>query len=88
MSFTTLGKSFALVAYGPVKAGQWKLEPVVPRALKDDEVLVKIVASGICLADLHFGNVSTEEAAGSPGIWYPRVLGHEGKVSVPLFREI
>lgn len=70
----------ALVARGPASKSQWRLEPVIPRALNDDEVLVTIIASGICLADLHMGDVDleTEDAAGHPGVWYPRVLGHEG----------
>ena len=68
----------ALVARGPVSLGQWKLESVVPRALKDDELLVRMVATGICLADLHLGDVA-EGTGGHPRIYYPRVLGYEGK---------
>ena len=75
----------AIVARGPVSAGQWKLEHVVPRGIKDNEVLVKVVASGICLADIHFGDVAIQEADSNPAIWYPRVLGHEGRsVGFPL----
>jgi threonine dehydrogenase-like Zn-dependent dehydrogenase len=46
------------------------------RELKDDEVLVEIVASGICHTDLHCGN--TPDDKGVPAVFYPRVLGHEG----------
>lgn len=71
--------SLAIVARGPASQGQWKLEDVVPRSIKDDEVLVRVFASGICLADIHFGDVAVEEAGDNPAIWYPRVLGHEGR---------
>jgi threonine dehydrogenase-like Zn-dependent dehydrogenase len=56
MSSVPSNKTFAIVTRGPVSAGRWNLEAVVPRVIKDDEVLVKIVASGICLADVHFGD--------------------------------
>jgi len=51
---------------------QWALTPVTLPAIQDDELLVKIVASGICHTDLIF--------ATRPGgdEMYPRVLGHEG----------
>lgn len=77
--------SLAIVARGPASQGQWKLEHVVPRSIRDDEVLVRVVASGICLADIHFGDVAVEEAGGNPAIWYPRVLGHEGRIRYTLF---
>lgn len=70
--------SLALIAYGPASEGQWKFEKVDLRPLKNDELLVRIVACGICLADVHFGDVKKEDAADNPAIFYPRVLGHEG----------
>lgn len=76
-------KTLALVARGPASNGQWKLESVVPRPLKANELIIRIVASGICLADVHFGN--TDEDASNPAIWYPRVLGHEGETTCCLF---
>ncbi|KAL4733961.1 hypothetical protein BDV11DRAFT_213258 [Aspergillus similis] len=77
MSSANSAEALAIVAHGPLSAGQWKLESVVPRAIKDDEVLVRVVASGICLADVHFGSVAQDGVARDPAIWYPRVLGHE-----------
>jgi hypothetical protein len=71
-------ESPALVAYGPISRGQWKLQPVIPRPIRSDEVLVRLVASGICRADIHFGDATTEGNS-NPGIYYPRVLGHEGE---------
>lgn len=70
-------QSKALVARAPFSEGKWAIEPVTLRDLKDDEVLVEIVASGICHTDLHCGN--TPDDKGVPGVFYPRVLGHEGE---------
>lgn len=69
--------SVALVARGPISRGQWRLEQVAARPIKDDEVLVGIVASGICRADIHFGDVAVDETD-NPAVQYPRILGHEG----------
>ncbi|TDZ20923.1 Aryl-alcohol dehydrogenase [Colletotrichum orbiculare MAFF 240422] len=69
-------KSEALVARGPISEGKWAVEPVTLRDLREDEVLVEIVASGICHTDLHCGNTPAD--ASVPGVYYPRVLGHEG----------
>lgn len=71
-------ESSALVAYGPISRGQWKLQTVIPRPIRSDEVLVRLVASGICRADIHFGDAATEGNS-NPGIYYPRILGHEGE---------
>ncbi|KAF4462975.1 zinc-binding dehydrogenase [Fusarium albosuccineum] len=69
-------KSEAIVARGPFSEGKWAVEPVVLRELRPDEVLVEMVASGICHTDLHCGN--TADNLGVPAVFYPRVLGHEG----------
>ncbi|PQK16178.1 hypothetical protein BB8028_0006g04990 [Beauveria bassiana] len=69
-------ESEALVARGPFSEGKWALEPVKLRELRDDEVVVHMVASGICHTDLHCGDTAAD--AGVPGVYYPRVLGHEG----------
>ncbi|KAF6806969.1 putative alcohol dehydrogenase [Colletotrichum sojae] len=69
-------KSEAIVARGPISEGKWAIEPVELRDLRADEVLIEIVASGICHTDLHCGNTPAD--AGVPGVYYPRVLGHEG----------
>ncbi|KAJ5653669.1 hypothetical protein N7490_000672 [Penicillium lividum] len=70
--------NLALVSHGPVSSGQWKLEHVTPRAIKDDELMIRMVATGICRADIHFGDLTVEEAATNPAAFYPRVMGHEG----------
>lgn len=72
-----LSQTKALVSRGPISEGKWSIEPVKLRELEDDEVLVEIVASGICHTDLHCGN--TPDDKGVPAVYYPRVLGHEGE---------
>ncbi|KIW10686.1 hypothetical protein PV08_11650 [Exophiala spinifera] len=63
----------AIVSYEPTE-GQidLRLEDVSIRDLKDDEVLIRVVATGICHTDLLFG------AMQPPFTPYPKVLGHEG----------
>ncbi|KAL4745745.1 hypothetical protein BDW72DRAFT_211060 [Aspergillus terricola var. indicus] len=63
----------ALVSYGPHKSGGWKLKNVALRPLRAKELLVEMVASGICQTDLHFAGMET-----GFGVHYPRVMGHEG----------
>lgn len=69
----------ALVARAPgsdhKEGSNWTLEPVlVPDSLKDGELLVSMIASGICHTDF----VTTSAPAGTPGYQYPRITGHEG----------
>jgi Zn-dependent alcohol dehydrogenase len=63
----------ALVAHEPLD-GKFKftLEDVSVRELKDDEVLVRMVATGICHTDLVFASLPNEAGP------YCKVLGHEG----------
>lgn len=68
-------ESKALVSRGPLSQGKWAIEGVRLRELQDDEVVVEIVASGICHTDLHCGD--TPDDKGVPAVYYPRVLGHE-----------
>ncbi|KAK6379354.1 hypothetical protein LTS17_006272 [Exophiala oligosperma] len=62
----------ALVSYEP-NGGDMDLrfEDVSIRDLKDDELLIRLVATGICHTDLVFGSLP------SPFTTYPKVLGHE-----------
>lgn len=41
-------ESKALISRGPFSKGKWAIEAVRLRDLKDDEVMVEVVASGIC----------------------------------------
>ena len=63
----------ALVSYGPYKDGGWKLRNVALRPIRDHELLIEIIASGICQTDLHFAGLESGH-----GVHYPRVMGHEG----------
>lgn len=53
----------------------WKLEDVHVRKPKEGELLVEMVASGICHTDVLIGDLP---AGAAPVAFYPRVLGHEG----------
>ncbi|KAF2733117.1 NAD(P)-binding protein [Polyplosphaeria fusca] len=59
----------------PPKDGQlsWDLQDVHVREPKEDELLVRLVASGICHTDLVMSMIPPEY-----GGLYPKVLGHEG----------
>jgi hypothetical protein len=48
----------------------WKWEDMLTREPEEDEFLVDMIATGVCHTDI----------TGYGGI-YPRVLGHEGKLS-------
>ena len=65
--------SKGIVSYGSYKSGEWKVQDLNVRPLQQGEVLVEMVAAGICHTDLHFAGA--EEGF---GIHYPRVMGHEG----------
>ena len=52
----------------------WSIKDVHVRSIKDDEVLVQIIATGICHTDL----LMTSLPPGMAGIEYPRIAGHEG----------
>jgi Zn-dependent alcohol dehydrogenase len=66
----------AIVADAP-KDGrvQWRKANLRLRELLDDEILVRIVASGICHTDVAMSLVPPEAPGFTP---YPKVLGHEG----------
>ena len=72
----------AIVASAPGAAhegGQnWTLQDLTLRALGDDEVLVQMVATGICHTDLLVSSIPAE-FAGMMSVAYPKVVGHEGE---------
>jgi aryl-alcohol dehydrogenase len=51
--------------------GDFSLEEVDIDDPRDDEILVRIVAAGLCHTDIHLKDVL-------PDVTFPRVLGHEG----------
>ncbi|OAX80739.1 hypothetical protein ACJ72_04923 [Emergomyces africanus] len=62
----------AIVARGPAKSNPWQIEQVSLRALGKTELLVRVVAAGICHTDLHMAELA--QVFGG----YPQILGHEG----------
>ncbi|KAF1989883.1 putative alcohol dehydrogenase [Aulographum hederae CBS 113979] len=77
---TTTTESFhgpAIVSRDAARDGGWKIEDVHLRPIKDDELVIQVVASGICHTDLVFGDAP---AGSSSLVQYPKVLGHEGKM--------
>lgn len=78
MASTT--KARAIVAHTPAAenftpGSNWRLQTIsVPADPKHGELLVEMCASGICHSDLLTSAVPT----GTPGVGYPRVVGHEG----------
>ncbi|KAL1297704.1 hypothetical protein AAFC00_006252 [Neodothiora populina] len=64
----------AIVARDTLPNGGWKMETVTTRPIKSNELLVEMVASGICHTDVVFGSMP----ANPPMAYYPRILGHEG----------
>ncbi len=61
----------ALVVSEP--GAPWELRPIeVDENLCDDEVLIKIKATGLCHTDLNFSKETS-----IPGL-FPAVFGHEG----------
>ncbi|KAL4881643.1 chaperonin 10-like protein [Aspergillus karnatakaensis] len=64
-----------IVAREPTGHPNWSLEGVTIKAPSDDEVLVKITATGICHTDILLSSIPS----GTPlGIAYPKIPGHEG----------
>lgn len=68
MANTVLAAAF----YSPLHAGEpnVKLQRLSLRGVKEDECLVRIMATGLCHTDLAI--------AANPQQLFPRVLGHEG----------
>lgn len=71
----------AIMAHPATDGVNWKMENMTVPAFEDDELLVEMVATGLCHTDIFFSMFPKDL-----GI-YPRVLGHEGK-SIPCFSSI
>ncbi|KAL2848894.1 chaperonin 10-like protein [Aspergillus pseudoustus] len=68
----------AIVCRDPVDGQRrWELEEVEVPPLRSREILVEMVASGVCHTDLGCGS-APDGTPGFPVPPYPRVLGHEG----------
>lgn len=53
------------------------MEQVRIRDIAADELVIRVVASGVCHTDLHFGGQKE-----GFGVVYPSVKGHEGELSI------
>ncbi|OCL04761.1 NAD(P)-binding protein [Glonium stellatum] len=63
----------AIVSHPPKDSNRsWEMQEVKLREPNADELLVRMIATGICHTDLHFGILPTDYGN------YPKVLGHEG----------
>jgi len=65
----------AIVCHDTLANGGWKMEDVSVRKPGEGELLVEMVASGVCHTDVLVGGLPNGAA---PIAFYPRVLGHEG----------
>ncbi|KAM0700629.1 hypothetical protein Q7P35_012350 [Cladosporium inversicolor] len=65
----------AIVCRDTLANGGWKMEDVSVRKPGEGELLVEMVASGVCHTDVLIGGLPNGAA---PIAFYPRVLGHEG----------
>jgi len=72
---TMAGITKAIVCHDTCSNGGWKLEEVEVRKPTEGELLVEMVASGVCHTDALIGDLS---GGAGPLAFYPRVLGHEG----------
>jgi Zn-dependent alcohol dehydrogenase len=63
----------AIVAFPPAGGPNLKMEDVAVQAIKDDELMVEIVATGVCHLDAFFAMLPEQVFP------YPKVFGHEGK---------
>ena len=64
----------AIVARDTLANKGWRIEEVTTREIQEDELLIELVASGICHTDIMCGSGS----GNTDLFYYPRVLGHEG----------
>ncbi|CAI7646041.1 unnamed protein product [Penicillium manginii] len=71
-----IAKTQAIVAREPTEPlkPNWAMEEVTLGGFGDDEMLVDMIATGICHTDIVLSSVP----AGAIGIAYPKIVGHEG----------
>ena len=76
-------KGKAIVCHDTHANGGWKMEEVNVRKPGEGELLVEMVASGVCHTDALVGGLP---GGMGPIAFYPRVLGHEGECQMALQR--
>lgn len=72
-----MASSKAIVCHDTYENGGWKMEEVGLRPLQEGELLVEMVATGVCHTDALIGGIP---GGAAPIAFYPRILGHEGMV--------
>ena len=76
-----MSQANVIVCYGPTaKQSQWQLQRATLEDIQESELIVKIVATGICHSDLLFAELPEGV------VRYPRVLGHEGQHEWTMIR--
>ena len=65
----------AIVYFDTHENGGWKMQEIFTSKPGKGELLVEMVASGICHTDVLIGGIP---GGAAPIAFYPRVLGHEG----------
>ena len=74
----------AIVSHSPENGeARFRMEDIVLRETQKNELLVEIVASGICSTDLFFAHAAEGELGP-----FPRVLGHEGIYYIQLLQSV
>ncbi|EGP90095.1 unnamed protein product [Zymoseptoria tritici ST99CH_1A5] len=68
-------KGRAIVSRDTLDNGGWKMEEVGLREPGEGELLVEMIATGVCHTDVLIGGLP---AGAAPIAFYPRILGHEG----------
>lgn len=70
---STSSQTSAIITFKPVdNVLQWKLETLEVQPLAENELLLDIVASGLCHTDITASLFPTSFGG------YPKVVGHEG----------
>jgi len=65
-------KTAAIVSHSPIAGkGQWNIEDIDLPPAKDNEVVVQLVAAGVCNIDLAYST----SPDGTQGFPYPRIHG-------------
>ncbi|KAH9844593.1 Alcohol dehydrogenase GroES-like domain, partial [Teratosphaeria destructans] len=69
------GSAKAIVCHDTHANGGWKMEEVSVRSPGEGELLVEMLATGVCHTDALVGDIP---GGAAPIAFYPRVVGHEG----------
>lgn len=71
MSTAEVLRANVIISNGPGSNPEWELSNVQMREIGNSELLIELVATGICHSDIAY----SQRPVGAP---FPKVLGHEG----------